>query len=278
MKLTARARRVLPRVAATCVIVATAAVAAPLGSQRTPVTNLVVQIQRADYEGDRAALLRYYNDLAPFAGDKELGARVRYWRGFSRWRRALNGFNDSVDRNELDQDLRQAVSEFEAAMATDPNFVDAKIAAAACSLNLVFLHQPDAEQVRELLAKALPLMNQAQLKEPENPRLLWVVGSNRWFNPPERGGGQALAMETYQKGLEVARKRKRIRDRLSPSWGEPELLMNLAWSNLNRQTPDLDAAERYARSALALVPYWHYVRDILLPQIVAKAKQGVSLA
>ena len=40
--------------------------------------------------------------------------------------------------------------------------------------------------------------------------------------------------------------------------------MNLACSNLNRATPDLGAAEKYARAALELVPYWHYVRDILM--------------
>jgi hypothetical protein len=35
----------------------------------------------------------------------------------------------------------------------------------------------------------------------------------------------------------------------------------------------VNAAERYARSALEIVPYWHYLRDILLPQILAaKAK------
>jgi hypothetical protein len=50
--------------------------------------------------------------------------------------------------------------------------------------------------------------------------------------------------------------------------------MNLAFANLNRAKPDLAAAERYAQSALALVPYWHYVRDILLPQI-RKAKEAV---
>ncbi len=27
------------------------------------------------------------------------------------------------------------------------------------------------------------------------------------------------------------------------------------------------AADQYAHAALHLVPYWHYVRDILLPQI-----------
>jgi hypothetical protein len=50
--------------------------------------------------------------------------------------------------------------------------------------------------------------------------------------------------------------------------------MNLAYGQLNAKAkPDLDAAEHYAREALEIVPYWHYVRDILLPQILAaKAK------
>ena len=50
--------------------------------------------------------------------------------------------------------------------------------------------------------------------------------------------------------------------------------MNLAYGHLNTKAkPDPDAAECYARQALEIVPYWHYVRDILLPQIVAaKAK------
>jgi hypothetical protein len=39
---------------------------------------------------------------------------------------------------------------------------------------------------------------------------------------------------------------------LEPAWGDPELLMNLAFANLNRATPDVDTAERYAERALAL--------------------------
>jgi hypothetical protein len=65
----------------------------------------------------------------------------------------------------------------------------------------------------------------------------------------------------------LARAQKRSADALDPSWGEPELLMSLAWSQLNRASPDRRAAEEYAKQALALVPHWHYVRDILLPQI-----------
>ena len=48
---------------------------------RDAVVKIVAQVQRADYEGDRAALRRPYGELAPFAEDKEIGARVQYWRG-----------------------------------------------------------------------------------------------------------------------------------------------------------------------------------------------------
>ena len=49
--------------------------------------------------------------------------------------------------------------------------------------------------------------------------------------------------------------------------------MSLAYCYLNAESADVNASERYARDALEIVPYWHYVRDVLLPQIVAtKAK------
>ena len=81
----------------------------------------------------------------------------------------------------------------------------------------------------------------------------------------------SLTLSCFSHGKE--RKLKgAVTDPLEPSWGEPELLMSLAWSTLNRATPDVNAADQYAHSALALVPYWHYARDILLPQIqTAKA-------
>jgi hypothetical protein len=43
--------------------------------------------------------------------------------------------------------------------------------------------------------------------------------------------------------------------------------MNRAWSNLHSTTPDLKDAQIDATAALTLIPYWHYVRDILTPQI-----------
>jgi hypothetical protein len=267
------------RVIAAALLVATpaAALASPIGNERDTVTKIVLQIQKADYEDDRPALQRLYGELAPFTESKDLGSRVFYWRGFALWRKAINGFNDNVDKKDLEQDLHQAAEEFEKSASADPAFVDAKIALGSCFGLLAYsVNKKDPTEMQALTAKSRQALKDAQAMAPDNPRLLWVLGPIYWNIPVERGGGQAKAMDAYEKGLETLRTHKSaINDPLEPTWGEPELLMNLAWSNLNRATPDLTAAEKYAQSALALVPNWHYVREILMKQIrEAKAKQS----
>jgi hypothetical protein len=264
---------------AACILVITSAsaFARPLSTAREAVVRIVTQVQKADYEGDRSALERLYGELTPFTGNKEFAARVFYWRGFALWRKALNGFNENVDKRDLEHDLHQAAEEFEKSASVDPAFVDSKIALGSCFGLLAYaVGKKDAAEQQALIAKSRQAISDAKAAAPDNPRLLWVLGPVYWNTPPDRGGGQARAMEVYEKGLETIRIHKNATsDPLDPSWGEPELLMSLAWSNLNRTTPDLDAAEQNARSALARVPYWHYVRDILVPQIqAAKAKQG----
>ena len=241
-------------------------------SARKSAVSIVIKIQRADYQGDRAALNKLYEELVPFVDQPEVASRVRYWRGFAKWRRAINGFNETPTPADLAEDLTDGESEFDAAIQRDPSFVDAKVGAVSCILMRqfaegIFSKIKDFEKMKEIMAPASQLLREARAAAPENPRLLWVVGPNEWSTPPANIG-QAKAMETYERGLEAARAQKSdTRDPLEPSWGEPELLMSLAWSNLNRVTPDLNAAENYAKAALQIVPYWHYLRDILMQQI-----------
>jgi len=244
---------------------------------RDSIIRIVTQIQRADYEGDRPALKRLHDELTPIPEDNRLASRVLYWRGFALWRRAINGFNESPTPTDLEEDLKQAVTDFKGAIARDPAFVESKIGAGSSLGYLMYLHRKDPTVVQELLEQSSPLLKEAMATAPDNPRLLWVRGPIRWSSPPERGGGQDKAFELYNKGLEAVRNQKRdVVDPLEPSWGEPELLMSLAWSNLNRTTPDLNAAEQDGQAALKMVPSWHYVRDILMPQI--RAAQAKALA
>lgn len=245
-----------------------------LEPSRDSIIHIVTQIQRADYEGDRPALKRLHDELTPIPEDNKLASQVLYWRGFALWRRAINGFNETPTPKDLEGDLTQAVTDFKDAITRDPAFVEPKIGAVSSLGYLMYLDKNDPTRVQELLQQLSPLLKEATAAAPDNPRLLWVVGPIRWSSPPERGGGQDKAFESYNRGLEAVRNQKRdASDPLKPSWGEPELLMSLAWSNLNRTTPDLNAAEQDAQAALKIVPYWHYVRDILMPQIrAAQAK------
>ncbi len=236
--------------------------------------RIVAQIQRADYEGDRTAMQRGYDDLKPFSEEKDIASRIRYWRGFAQWRRAINGFNDSVDPKELEHDLKTALDEFKIALEKDPTFVDAKVGTISCLGYLAFMNRKDQAHAKELVGQIMPLVKEATDMAPDNPRLIWVRGPILWNTSPERGGGQDKAIESYRRGLEVCSKIKASDDSLEPSWGKPELMMSLAYSYLNTKPGNVNAAERYARDALEIVPYWHYVRDILLAQILAAKEEA----
>jgi hypothetical protein len=180
----------LPKLPALCAIVTGMAVAVPGESRRERITKLVVLIQRADYEGDPAAPKQLYNDLRPFADDKEFGAKVRYWRGFALWRRALNGSNDNAAPSELEQDLKLAASEFEAAIIRDAAFVDARAAAGATRGFLMALYRTnpalahefdDPARMQESIDKALSYMREAEAAKPGNPRVLWVLGPVHFY-------------------------------------------------------------------------------------------------
>src|SRR5256714_7337681 len=216
---------------------------------RDRATRIVSEIQRADYEGNQAGMQKGYDELAPFVENVQLASRARYWRGFAMWRKAVNGFNDAVDPSELEQDLKEALDEFKDAQAKDPGFVDAKIGTILCLGYVAFMNRQDPSRAKEFIGQMLQVVKEVKAMAPENPRLLWVLGPILWNTPPERGGGQAKAIENYEKGLDVIRKTKSLAGQnLEPTWGEPELLINLAWSHLNRSTPDLSAAERNARA------------------------------
>jgi hypothetical protein len=216
--------------AAILVITGASARARSLGTEREAVVKIVTQIQKADYEGDRPTLQRLFGELTPFTGNKEFASRVFYWQGFALWRKAINGFNENVDKADLQHDLQQAAEEFDNSASADPAFVDSKIALGSCFGLLAYaVGKKDAAEQQALLAKSRQAITDARAAAPDNPRLLWVLGPVYWNLPPDRGGGQAKAMEAYERGLETIRSHK----------------------------------------------YWHYVRDILEPQIqAAKAKQS----
>jgi hypothetical protein len=242
---------------------------------RTKAAEVVTRIQRADYEGDRETLKKCYEELTPFVENKDLASRIRYWRGFDLWRSAINGFNDSIDPNELERLLLQAIDEFKEALSSDPTFVDAKVGMISSLGYVTYIHRKETERAQQLVMQIAPLVNEVKASAPDNPRFIWVLGPILWYTPVDRGGGMDNIIANYERGLAICAKLKAPDDPLEPGWGKPELMMSLAYTQLTKSPPDVENAERNARAALEIVPYWHYARDLLLPQIAeAKAKQA----
>jgi hypothetical protein len=233
----------------------------------------VDSIIRADYEADLASLKALALSLPPASDSPTVAARLRYWRGFALWRRVINGFNEAVVPHDVEADTRAAIREFELSRALDPQFVDATVGLISCLQLLTFMNAGNPALVQELVPQFSALLREAMSKAPNNPRLLWVQGQSEWYTRPGAAANviaerQSAALKTYERGLALARRLgKPGGPSLDPAWGEPELLMNLAWAHLNKAQPDPATAQQYAQRALALVPNWHYVGRILMPQI-----------
>lgn len=231
--------------------------------------ELAPAVQSADYRGDRAELSRLAGRLE-IPGEARLEAYRQYWRAFAWWRRGINGFNETPTPDDLLADFECCAAAFRAALAIDPAFEDARSGLAGClggQMALVVRLTPERRQA--VLEEGVPLWRSL---DATNPRSLWILGGMRLAAPPPSGGNPEAAAELYHRGLEAVRAELRVAGSgpvWMPRWGGPELLMSLAYLHSHGATPNREAAKAYALGALAGAPEWHYVRDILLPQIEA---------
>jgi hypothetical protein len=250
---------------------------AAVDNSRDQAIQIISQIQRSDYEGDRATLKKCYDELTPLLENKEIASRIRYWRGFARWRDGINSGNEAIDPAEMEKLFVAGADEFKAALALDPSFVDAKVGLISCLGYVAYLHRNEKERAQELVNQIYALIAEAKAAAPDNPRLLWVLGPVLYYAPPEKGGGIPKVIENYERGLSICSQLQPPTDKLEPSWGKAELLMSVAYTYMTKTPPELDKAEKNARAALEIVPYWHYVRNVLMPQIgEAKAKASTK--
>jgi hypothetical protein len=243
----------------------------PAGSDR--LATLAREVLSADYRGNRPELATLEGELARLS-DGPLDAYREYWRGFALWRRAMNGFNETPRPDDLTSDLEKAVSRFQASLERHPDWMEARLAMTGCWGNLIYLAGKDEERRKAILTEALPSFRLLMQYAGDNPRALWIKGGFEMSAPPPAGGDFSKAAATLEQGVVFAWREALSTDPApawEPRWGGPENLMDLAYLYSHAPQPDRRAALAYAQGALTAVPSWHYVRDVLLPQIEALA-------
>jgi hypothetical protein len=230
---------------------------------------LATQVVSADYRGDREALAKLDSLLAGLDG-KTLVEYRAYWRGFARWRRALNGFNETPTPVDIGDDLEKAIVHFREALERKPGWIEPRIGIVGCAASQLYLAGKDEAKRQAILAEFVPMVQGVQKDGAENARALWLIGGMQFGAPPPYGGNVPKAVATLGRGLAAAWSESTSKPApppWAPAWGGPENLMNLAYVRSHEATPNKDAALAYAQGALTAAPEWHYVRDILLPQI-----------
>jgi hypothetical protein len=234
--------------------------------QEARLSALAAEVLSADYRGDRPALARFDDTLGRLDAGT-LREYRDYWRGFARWRRALNGFNETPTPSDLRDDLETAIGRFRDALARRPDWLEPKIGIVGSTASLLYLAGKDDARKKALLAEYMPFIQTVQKDGLENPRALWLIGGFHAY-----GGDTAKAIATHTRGLAAAWREKTAEPPApawAPTWGGPENLMNLAYITSHGDPPNKGLALAYAQGAATSAPEWHYVRDILLPQIQA---------
>lgn len=231
-------------------------------------------ICRADYRGDREQLRQLAETLARSPQPGRAAFR-EYWIGFAYWRRAINGFNENPTPSDLLPDLERCATRQRAALEIDPQFEEARSALLGCLMNKAyFAKQLPPAEMAELVKEVQSIGPAVKAAAEHNPRSLWLLGGAQLFAPPPHGGDIAGGIATYRRGLAAAQREALAaltapREPWVPVWGAAEILMSFAYLYAHGPTPNRELARAYADGALAIVPDWHYVRDILIPQIDA---------
>ena len=232
---------------------------------------LKAEVMTADYRADLPELASLRDRAARLSDDPKLGYLADYWSGFASWRIAVNGVSAKMSREEAMSHLEHAAADLESSARKKGDFADAWAAAAAVHGWLGAYKHADQAAMNQEIDTFKRFLNRSLELDPSNPRALWIQAVPFIVMPPERGGNPGRAIELYHKMFENSAPLRP--ESPLPDWGKVEALMSLSSAHLNRPSPDLDAAAEEARSALLLRPDWHYVRDILIPQIEAKRKQ-----
>ena len=222
----------------------------------------------ADYRADLPKLAVLRSRAAQLSSDPKLGYLADYWSGYASWRIVING--GKMAPAETKSHIDDAVADFESSIHKNADFADGYVGAAAAHGWLAALNRDNQTVMNQEVENFKRLLNRGLELDPSNPRAMWIQAIPFAILPPERGGNIDRAIELYHKMVESAAPLQPQSP--LPDWGKVEGLMSLAYAELKKPSPDVDAAESNARAALRLQPDWHYLKDILLPQIEAHRK------
>lgn len=122
-----------------------------------------------------------------------------------------------------------------------------------------------------LSPKIWGLLDEAGKINPENPRVYIIRGSMNFNTPKMFGGSYKNAADNFKTAVSLFERQDTVFT-LLPSWGYAE---SLVWFGRSMEAQDSYEQARFAYiKALRVQPDYSWVKNILLPNVEKKIKQG----
>lgn len=198
------------------IIIALVTLSSP-ASGNADLLDVIARIDYGFYAGDVVVIAAATSELERLRGND---AARSYYRAYAAWR----SIQTDVDASPRTRRERTAdCIDFATELYVDPEWaVEAHILTAACALRAA---QTGSARSNVYRAKASEAIDNAQLLDPDNPRLLLVAATVAYSDEPtvhaeSRLAALAAALDQFE--------RQTLSADLRPVWGRPETLARMA--------------------------------------------------
>lgn len=219
-------------------------------------------LQQGFNASDASALRRARATFLRAAGDRQHGYLAHYYVGLSSSRLANLSEDGALEH------VDDAITHLERVVELRPGWAEGHALLASVYGRKAGL-RPMAGMV--LGPRTSAAMERAQELAPNNPRVVFLKASSKYFRPRMWGGNKAEGLAGFRRAAALfARAGTSARD--EPSWGHDEALTWLGIA-LAREG-ELAESRRALGQALQLNPNNAWVRDQLIPQVEARIAEA----
>lgn len=267
---------------ATLTLAVCAAGRSAAGAEAPSVRSLTAELREANYTANAAATQRLRVRFRELAADPAAADRALAYYQAGTASGLLAAFvspgsvsNPAGDPPAMLRHMQEAAEDLERAVAVAPDFADAHVALAN-NYGIRIGLEPD--RAADLAARSKAARERALALGPRNPRVVIGHAGFLFWAPPQAGGDRERGMARYREALELF-VAEPAAERELHAWGEPDAWAFLAFAELARERPDLEAARAAIDRALALRPDFAWARGVVLPQVErAMAAAGTAAA
>lgn len=187
---------------------------------------------------------------------------VDYWIALSDYNIAMLA-SRSQDTEKVKKYTQTGLERIDGSILQRYDFADSYVVQMMLQFNRWMYEQ---DQMDAIISASQTAETGAIENDPKNPRLWLVKGIAQYYTPAAFGGGEAKAIESFEKSEEYFNTTQPASE-IHPDWGEEMLYGFYALAYIKRdKSGDLEKAKEYIDKALVLSPESQMINGMVMPE------------